>query len=228
MLLEKLVRIDATEVGDLLAEASDLAVTNRIQLMIGVDERGDAAHNRAYLLTPTGETISYDKRHMIPGIERDFEPGTASVIAELGGVNAGVIICKDLDFPHTVREYADGDAGLLLVPAWDFDVDAWYHSRMAALRGIENGMSIARTAPRGLLTMSDSRGQIIAEQLVTDDIEVLTAITTQIDRTPTVYSVIGDAFGWAALAFAGGALVVAGIRRQTADSRNTKQSVRAY
>lgn len=213
VLPEKLVRIDAAEVGELLAEASNIAVTHRIQLIIGVDERGDAAHNRAYLVTVNGEIITYDKRHMIPGIERDFDPGTASVTAELDGVTAGLIICKDLDFPHTVREYADADAGLLLVPAWDFDVDAWYHSRMAALRGIENGMSVARAAPSGLLTVSDSRGTVLAEQPVSGDVEVLTATTTQIDRVPTVYAVIGDAFGWVALVFAGGALVVAVIRR---------------
>ena len=69
-----------------------------------------------------------------------------------------------MDFPRLSREYAGDGASLLLVPAWDFDLDGWLHARMAVLRGVENGFAIARAARNGLLTLSDSRGRIRGEK----------------------------------------------------------------
>jgi hypothetical protein len=53
-------------------------------------------------------------------------------------VRYGVEICKDMDFPALTQRYADANVELLLVPAWDFRVDGWLHSRMAIMRGVEN------------------------------------------------------------------------------------------
>jgi hypothetical protein len=49
-----------------------------------------------------------------------------------------------MDFPALSREYAADGANLMLVPAWDFNVDGWLHSRMAVLRAVENGFALAR------------------------------------------------------------------------------------
>ena len=51
---------------------------------------------------------------------------------------------------------------LLLVPAWDFDVDGWLHGRMAILRGVESGFSIVRAPKQGILTVTDDRGRVLA------------------------------------------------------------------
>jgi len=42
-----------------------------------------------------------------------------------------------MDFPTLGRRYAALGVDALLVPAWDFDQDAWWHARMAILRGVE-------------------------------------------------------------------------------------------
>jgi len=68
-----------------------------------------------------------------------------------------------MDFPKLSREYASDGADLMLVHAWDFNVDRWLHSRMAVLRAVENGSALARSARNGLLTLSDNRGRILAE-----------------------------------------------------------------
>src|SRR5206468_8848188 len=73
----------------------------------------------------------------------------------------GLQICKDMDFPELSREYALQGANLLLVPAWDFNLDRWLHARMAVLRAVENGFALARSARNGLLTLSDNRGRIV-------------------------------------------------------------------
>jgi apolipoprotein N-acyltransferase len=86
---------------------------------------------------------------MIPGFESHFALGTAPLIFEHEGVRYGVAICKDMDFPALGREYAG--VAIMLVPAWDFVDDAWLHSRMSILRGVESGYAIARSARNGVL-----------------------------------------------------------------------------
>jgi hypothetical protein len=51
-------------------------------------------------------------------------------------------------FPALSRQYGKAGVGLLPVPALDFD-DGWLHSRMALLRGVENGMPMARVGSQG-------------------------------------------------------------------------------
>jgi apolipoprotein N-acyltransferase len=69
-----------------------------------------------------------------------------------------------MDFPALTRQYGELGIVLLLVPAWDFVVDGWLHGRMAILRGVESGLPIVRAAKQGLLTVSDDRGRILAQQ----------------------------------------------------------------
>ena len=63
------------------------------------------------------------------------------------------------------RQYARDGVALLIVPASDFVDDGWLlRGRMAMLRGVESGFSIARSAKLGILTASDDRGRVLAER----------------------------------------------------------------
>jgi apolipoprotein N-acyltransferase len=109
-------------------------------------------------------------------------------------------ICKDMDFPGLSREYGRKGAGLLLVPAWDFTLDGWLHGRMAVMRGVENGFTIVRSAKQGLLTVSDDRGRILAQQdAAYVNIGTLLA-TAPVRHAGTFYSRWGDWFAWLNLA----------------------------
>jgi apolipoprotein N-acyltransferase len=89
---------------------------------------------------------------------------------------------------------------LLLVPAWDFNLDRWLHARMAVLRAVENGFGLARSARNGLLTLSDDRGRILRETKTLPDRFI--AITGQINvgHGKTFYTRTGDWFAWACVA----------------------------
>ena len=67
----------------------------------------------------------------------------------------GMEICNDIDFPLLSRQYANDGAGLTLVPAWDFVTDGWLHGRMAILRCVESGFSIASVPVRNERTLYD-------------------------------------------------------------------------
>jgi apolipoprotein N-acyltransferase len=84
---------------------------------------------------------------------------------------------------------------VLLVPAWDFEVDGWLHSRMAILRGVEAGLAVARVARCGRLTLSDDRGRVVAEASAeARDAELVGDLPVRDTRTR--YAQWGDWFAW--------------------------------
>ena len=52
----------------------------------------------------------------------------------------------------------------MLVPAWDFQLDAWMGARMTVVRGVENGYAVLRAAREGKLTVSDAYGRVLEER----------------------------------------------------------------
>jgi apolipoprotein N-acyltransferase len=156
-----------------------------------------------------GTVLSYGKHHMLPAVESSFTVGTARTEVEEASGKWGVAICKDMDFPRLSREYGEDGVGLLLVPAWDFAADGWLHGRMAILRGVEAGFSIARAPKQGILTVTDDRGRVLAEQ-PTDAVPFATLLTrVPVRHEATIYSRYGDWFAWLSLGI--GVMGVAGL-----------------
>jgi apolipoprotein N-acyltransferase len=200
LLPEKIAHLPPNERAVAIEQLAEIARRRDVLIVAGADDETEQGRfNRAFAFMPQSWE-SYDKRHMIPGFESHFDLGTGPLIFEHADVRYGVAICKDMDFPDLGREYAGVD--IMLTPAWDFTTDAWLHSRMAILRGVESGYVIARTARNGVLTVSDAYGRVTAEAPSGPQ----TAYDVVIPRTgpgPTLYSRIGDVFGWSMLALAG-------------------------
>ncbi|MEV4799544.1 nitrilase-related carbon-nitrogen hydrolase [Nonomuraea sp. NPDC049421] len=167
-----------------------------VAVVAGVALDAGATQANTALATPTG--ARYDKHHLIPGLESDFTPGRA--LTFLDRTTMGLIICKDLDFPWLVRRYRQAGATALLAPAWDFDEDAWLHSRMAMVRGVESGLSVARAARQGVLTVSDTRGRVLAEGRSGD--RGMNTVYAELPQqgASTVYTLLGDWAAWSSVA----------------------------
>ncbi|GAA3555656.1 nitrilase-related carbon-nitrogen hydrolase [Kribbella ginsengisoli] len=194
VLPEKFIDVDATALPDLQEHLQKIATGSKVELLAGLTVFGDHGndYNRALLFHPTGDApLSYDKHHLIPGIE-PFEPGDH--LAMMG--SWGVMICKDLDFPALARRYGEKKAGLLLVPALDFDNDGWLHSRHALLRGIENGIPIARNGSQGLLTLSDSYGRVTTQVAAPSGADATLLGELHPGIHSTLYTRWGDWFAW--------------------------------
>jgi apolipoprotein N-acyltransferase len=200
VLPEKIAHLEPGERGAAIEQLAEIARRRDILIVAGADDEAEEGlFNRAFAFTRDGWQ-SYDKRHMIPGFESHFALGAGPLIFEHEGVRYGVAICKDMDFPTLGRGYASVD--VMLVPAWDFGEDAWLHSRMAVLRGVENGFAIARSAREGVLTVSDGYGRVSAE--APSGPQTAYGVRIPSERAdPTLYSRIGDVFGWSMLALAG-------------------------
>jgi apolipoprotein N-acyltransferase len=209
---EKIGRIK----GDDLAQADTIleqaARDHHVTILVNFEHQPNLHEARLY--SPDGRLeATYEKHHMLPAFESHLLPGTARLTfvrpSDDGSEGKwGVEICKDMDFPLLSRQYANDGAGLLLVPAWDFIADGRLHDRMAILRGVESGFSIARVAKQGLLTLTDNRGDILAErnsaaqlQNTSDPFTTLTG-SIPVRNEPTIYARTGDWFAWLDLAFA--------------------------
>jgi apolipoprotein N-acyltransferase len=176
---------------------ADAARRTGVLLSVGVAISGDSSRARNAVLAfgpDVSPPATYSKHHLIPGLEDQYAPGRDYVAMD-GDTRTGLAICKDLDFQDVGRAYASLNTQLLLVPAWDFDVDGWLHSRMAILRGVESGVAIARAARRGRLTLSDDRGRVVAEASAeARDAELVGDLP--IRDTRTRYAQWGDWFAW--------------------------------
>jgi apolipoprotein N-acyltransferase len=154
--------------------------------------------NTAMAFLQDGSTRVYDKRHLLLPFEADFKPGPGPGL--LGGGQA-VAICKDLDFPRTLRADtlnagANDGIYIMAVPANDFVADDWIHARIAIMRGVENGFAVVRSAFHGLETVSDGYGRVVARARTY--LPGLVMIQADVPSGPglTLYTRIGDLFAW--------------------------------
>jgi apolipoprotein N-acyltransferase len=178
------------------------------------DVTAQGRRNVALVFRPDGGLAQvYAQRAPASGFDNRFTRGTAPLVLADG---IGIEICKDMDFPDMLRADARLHPRVLAVPARDFDEDAYGHARVAILRGIENGVAIARSARGGLLTLSDPYGRVVNRRASLGD-----ATMTLVGDLPvgtgagaTLYDRIGDVFAWAALAVGAGLLGMAFLKRR--------------
>jgi apolipoprotein N-acyltransferase len=201
ILPEKIGRISESALAEIDALFSSAATTTRAAVVLGlVRGTSSGSFNSSRFYSPDGKLgANYDKHHLILGVEPE-KPGEKRITLDQPSGRWGLQICKDMDFPALSREYAADGADLMLVPAWDFNVDGWLHSRMAVLRAVENGFALARSARNGLLTLSDNRGRILAETTTAPGrfVSISGILTVAPERT--FYTIAGDWFAWLCVA----------------------------
>jgi len=194
---EKIAVLPDSELPEVDSLLQSTAATTGSSIIVGVIHPTTGSKwNEARLYLP-GRTIStYDKHHMLPSYEGTLTAGTSRMEWQVPSGLLGITICKDMDFPNLSREYGNNGTGLLLVPAWDFDDDGWLHGRMAVLRGVDSGFSIARAPKQGVLSISDSRGRVLAERVTGSEPFVTLVAPLPVQHVGTIYARFGDWFGW--------------------------------
>ena len=196
VLPEKIGRVGESALTKIDAMFSSAATTMHAAIVVGlVRKTPSAAFNSARLYLTNGLQGNYDKHHLIPGIEPE-QACHGKLTIDQSSSRWGLQICKDMDFPALSREYGTDGDNLMLVPAWDFVVDGWLHSRMAVMRAVENGFAVARSARNGLLTLSDSRGRIVAETATVPGRFVSISGILNVAPEGTFYTQAGDWFAW--------------------------------
>jgi apolipoprotein N-acyltransferase len=200
VLPEKLGHVSDADVAEVDALLQKLADDTGAMVVAGFDRQaGAVAYNQARVHEPRAAVRGYNKQHLLPPFELKFTPGRELVALQRSDSTWGVAICKDMDFTDPSRQYGREGAGLMLVSGWDFNVDRAWHGHIAVMRGVEDGFSVTRAAKDGLLTVSNNRGKIL-EEMRSDSAPFALMITTvPAGHSWTLYQVLGDWFGWAAI-----------------------------
>ena len=198
VLPEKVARLDITAVPRVEHDVAQAARTVGTTIVVGLEIRDSIGERgRALAMDPAGHVTWYTKQRLLPGFEDRDRPGRTPVVIQLPGAKVGLAICKDMHVPSIGREY--GGAGVMAVPAWDFGRDSWMGARMTAMRGVENGYALARSSREGFLGAYDPAGRAIVERASSERVTVVLA-SLPVGSQFTLYSKLGDLFGWACLA----------------------------
>ncbi len=165
--------------------------------------------NVAALVTPEGKVAwTYDKTHPTPMEPMTPGKGAVPVTGSPYG-RLATVICYDADFPGLMRQAADRDTALIMVPANDWAGFESLHAQRAVFRSVEYGYAMVRQSVHGVATAVDHQGRIRGRaDYFTADRQTLVAEVPVQPRTHTLYSRTGDLF---ALLCAGGTLLVVAL-----------------
>lgn len=199
-----------------LDEAREVARSEHIYLSMGLGVVEHGAHyplqNKEVLIDPAGDPIYvHHKSHLVAGWEvTKATPGQRLIPVidtEIGRIASA--ICFEMDFPSLIRQAGVARADLIIAPSNDWQEIRDVHLAMAVFRAIENGVSLVRATSSGLSTAVDRVGRTYA---LGDDAmpngRVMLA-TLPIGGKQTIYSRVGDLFGWLCVAGLGALFAVA-------------------
>jgi deaminated glutathione amidase len=141
------------------ALAQELGIWLHIGSMAVLLGNGKIA-NRSLLLGPDGTVQArFDKLHMfdveLPGGEsyresRNYQAGSAGVLADLPWGSLGLTVCYDLRFPHLYRALAKAGADFLAIPsAFTRQTGEAHWQVLLRARAIENGAFVLAAAQAG-------------------------------------------------------------------------------
>jgi len=198
VLPEKIVGVAPSYEWDVVQGFGRIASMSQVWLVVGLNQIGRTPkRNVAVVFGPDGKIVaSYAKHHLIPSLESDYEAGSKPAVFDAPWGRTAVLISQDLDFPDTARELAAHDVRVVMAPASDWPGSELIHQRMAVVRGVESGFSLARAARGGVVSANDSRGrQIAAREPVRGEDTVATA-DLSLGTGATLYSRTDDWFGF--------------------------------
>lgn len=158
------------------------------------------AENRLFVVDPTGQImldhVKYGGNFLEGTLLGD---GVLQTVETPFGLLSGVI-CWDADFVVNMRQAGRQGVDLMVIGANDWAGINAVHAQMAVFRAIENGTAILRQASNGTSIAVDPYGRVqtALDHFTTSD-RVLVAQMPVNAHVFTLYTVIGDAFGWLTL-----------------------------
>jgi apolipoprotein N-acyltransferase len=212
-------------------------------MLLGSDEMDDAdpprTYNSAFMLDRGGATAAvYRKIHLVPFGEyvpfqrvlffvgplveavSAFSRGTRVTMLPVDGHMVSTAICYEVTYPELAREAVLQGSEMLTT----ITNDAWYgessaafqHFEMAAMRAIEQGRYLARSANTGISGIVDPYGRVLVRTQLFETVAVVAE--ARFVQARTVYARIGDVAAFLSIAVTIAALV--GTRRNWFGSRH--------
>ena len=186
----------------LIARGQEVAAQEGVYLAMPLftvfqDER--PFENKLIVVDPAGEIVLEHYKYGGSSLE-GFLPGDGVLrtVETPYGTLSG-IICWDTDFPTVVSQAGRNGTDILLSPSLDIRSIDPMHAQMAVFRAIENGVSVVRQSDNALSIVADPYGRTLAavDHFTSSEWVMVAQVPTK--GVFTLYSVIGDLFGWLAV-----------------------------
>jgi predicted amidohydrolase len=124
-----------------LAPIADAAERCGVAVLVGFAERvEDGTANAVACIAGDGSWAGcYRKTHLFGRAERDaFVPGERLIVAELGELRVGPLVCFDMEFPEPARAVCRAGAEVLVTVAANMEPYGPDHELLARSRALEN------------------------------------------------------------------------------------------
>jgi len=186
------------DIDALIARAGEVSRQENIYLALSPVisyPQEERAELRLFLIDPSGNVVINHLKYAYGMGDSLNEVELQTVDTPYGRLSA--ILCGDLDFPGVVQQVGHKGVDILLVPGNETTfADYLWHVRYAPFRAVENGVSLVRQATGGVSIATDPYGRILAsmDHYTTKDRVMVAHVPTH--RVSTVYSAVGDWFGW--------------------------------
>lgn len=176
-----------------------LAQETGAYLVVGYSEDVEQSfRNEATVLNPAGEFLGiYGKAHPVVfgGEPYGINAGTFPVYETSLG-KMGTIICYDLNFTDSARKLARQGAQFIAIPSLDFSGIADVQYTQAVLRAVENRVALIKADVGYDSAIIDPYGQIVAYTSSQEVQRTYLMAEVPIGTGNTLYSRLGDWFGW--------------------------------
>jgi apolipoprotein N-acyltransferase len=150
--------------------------------------------NKYVMYLPDGtEAYTYHKHQPVPGepAKKGIEPIET---ISLAGIEIGGAICYDYDFPKLAQSYGQLGADIVGLPSSDWRGIDPIHTKMAAMRAIEQGHSILRSTRFGLSAAINPIGTTEAQMSSFNQNDQIMIAHLPKTKVFTLYALIGDLF----------------------------------
>jgi len=156
------------------------------------------AENVLCIIEPSGTVVArYRKRHLVPMLETVLFKATndpVPVVKTPYGTIAAVI-CYDGMFHDFIRRAAQG-VDIMLNPSLDWEMISPANAWRFTFRAAENGFSFVRCTGHGLSIAVDYQGRLLSSQDYFRSNSRIMFTDVPSKGVNTLYSRIGDLFGW--------------------------------
>lgn len=176
-------------------------------VLVGTDGRTRNSY-RKIRLVPFGEYVPFKKVLFFVGplVEAvaDFSAGETFKVFDVEGSRISVAICYEAVYARIAQAFVEGGSELLATitnDAWfGYSSAAYQHFDQAALRAVEQGRYLVRSANTGISGAVDPYGRAIVRSPLFE----ATALTVDVRLLSgrTIYHAIGDVVAWLSLALA--------------------------
>lgn len=207
----------------LLDRITQLLRADHAALLTGAPRAGGRAgvaaiYNSAYLLTADGLVGAYDKRVLLPFVERfpfrpedsPYLPGAEATILPVANFRFGTLICYEAIYPELARALVAHGAQFLV----NISNDSWFeagagpeqHYEIARFRAVENHVSLVRVTNSGVSGVIDAVGR----DLVRLPLQQAAALSVPVPLGSggSFYTRYGDLFAFAGIAVSIAALAL--------------------